>query len=249
VLPFFVRREQASGGSLLGEATIGITLVGSSYSSPFYGFADALRYTLQRDVLVSWVSAVQGSWVGMETYLRDDSFQTKKPKLILWEMPSRGINASPDYKYREDRYHSDNIEWLLRASAWAQGSCSTSPVGAKIVAGDLAESATDNVSVGKTTDKNFIELSFDKPIQKLDYLVASLSTSGSKKILLEASGAGAETRWIDVQVPGDGAEHVFKTPLPSYGKGFTKLRIFPGRSSTFTFKGLQVCRQPEELLK
>jgi hypothetical protein len=68
-------------------------------------------------------------------------------------------------------------------------------------------------------------------------------------MVLEASGAGIETRWFDVPVPGDGAEHVLKTPLPSGGKGFTKLRIFPGKSSAFVFKGLQVCRQPEDLLK
>jgi hypothetical protein len=50
-------------------------------------------------------------------------------------------------------------------------------------------------------------------------------------------------------VPGDGAEHVLKTPIPSLGKGFTKLKIFPGRGSSFIFNGLRVCRQPEDLLR
>ncbi len=250
VLPFFVSKEQKISGSLLGDgATAAITLIGSSYSGPWYGFSDALRYTLQRDILTAWVEATRGAWVGMESYLRDDSFQTNKPKLLIWEIPARLMDSPPDYKFREARYHSDNTEWLLRAAAWVQSSCTPSPVAAKVVAGGIVTSATDNVAAGKTTDQDFIELSFDKPIGKLDYLAASVATTGSKKMVLEASGAGVETRWFDVPVPGNGAEHVFKAPLPSDGKGFTKLRIFPGKSSAFEFRGLQVCRQPEDLLK
>ncbi len=249
ILPFVVRKE-TTDGSLLGDSNDpAITLIGSSYSGPFYGFSDALRYTLQRDILTVWVSATQGSWVGMESYLRDDSFQTKKPKLLIWEIPERLMDSPPDFKYRDERYFSDNTEWLLRASAWVQSSCTPSQVIAKVVPGGLLAKPTDNVMTGKTTDQDFIELSFNKPIEKLDYIVASVATSGSKKMVFEASGAGAETRWIDVPVPGNGAEHVLTAPLPSDGKGFTKLRIYPGKSSAFVFKGLQVCRQPEDLLK
>jgi len=248
VLPFSVVKEQA-GGNLLGEGVDPvITLLGTSYSGPFYGFSDALRYTLQRDVLTVWVSNTQGSWVGMESYLRDDSFQTKRPKLLIWEMPERSMDTPPDYKYRDARFQSDNTEWLLRASAWIQGSCTPSQITAKIIGGGLVTGETDSVSAGKTTDRDFIELRFNKPVEKLDYLVANAATNGSKKLVLEASGDGVETRWIDVPVPGNGAEHVFKAPLPSDGKGYTKLRIYPGKSSAFTFKGLQVCRQPEDLL-
>ena len=250
VLPFQVSREQKTSGSLLGDDTAAaITLMGSSYSAQWYRLPDALRYTLQRDILAISVEAIQGSWVGMESYLRDDSFQTKKPKLLIWEMPERDTSKPPDFKFREERYQSDNTEWLLRVAAWVQSSCTPSPVAAKIVAGGLAASATDNVSAGKTTNQDFIELNFDRPIGKLDYLVASVATNGSKKMVLEASGAGVETRWFDVPVPGNGAEHALKMPLPSYGKGFTKLRIFPGKSSAFVFKGLQVCVQPEDWLK
>jgi alginate O-acetyltransferase complex protein AlgJ len=250
VLPFQVSREQKVSGSLLGDdAVAAITLMGSSYSAQHYRLPDALRYTLQRDLLAISVEAIQGSWVGMESYLRDDSFQTSKPKLLIWEMPERDMSKPPDFKFREDRYQSDNTEWLLRAAAWVQGSCTPSPVAAKMVAGGLLTNATDNVTAGKTTDQDFIELNFNKPFGKLDYLAASVATNGSKKLVLEASGAGVETRWFDVPVPGNGAEHVFKSPLPSDGKGFTKLRIYPGKSSAFVFKGLQVCRQPEDLLK
>lgn len=250
VLPFFVSREQKAAASLLGDsAAPAITLIGSSYSGPWYGFSDALRYTLQRDILTAWVSATQGAWVGMETYLRDDSFQSNRPKLLIWEMPARLMDNPPDFKFREARYYSDNTEWLLRAAAWVQDSCTKSPVTAKVVAEGLAASAGDNVTAGKTTDQDFIELSFDKPLDKLDYLSASIATNGSKKMVLEASGEGVETRWFDVPVPGNGAEHAFKSPLPADGKGFTKLRIYPGKSSAFVFKGVQVCRQPEDVLE
>lgn len=249
-LPFSVAREGVSTGGLLGDATTpAITLMGSSYSAPHHRLPDALRYTLQRDILAVSVEAIQGSWVGLESYLRDDSFQTSKPKLLIWEMPERDMRMPPNYKYRDDRYNSDNTEWLLRVAAWVQSSCTPSPVAAKLALSGLVTSDSDNVTAGRTTDKSFIELNFSKPIEKLDYLSARVATNGSKKMILEASGDGVETRWFDYPVSGDGAEHAFRSPLPSYGKGYTKLRIFPGRSSAFVFKGLQVCRQPEDLLK
>jgi len=99
------------------------------------------------------------------------------------------------------------------------------------------------------TDKDFIEVNFNKPLDRLDYLQALVTTTGSKKLVLEASGTGVETRWIDFVVAGDGAEHLMKTPLPSRGKGFTKLKIYPGKNTSFVFKGLKVCRHPAELLK
>jgi len=249
VQSFLVSREQKPT-SLLGDgAAAAVTLMGSSYAAPWYRLPDALRYTLQHDILDISVEAIQGSWVGMESYLRDDSFQTSRPKLLIWEMPERDMSKPPNFKYREDRYQSDNTEWLLRSAAWVQGTCTPSPVAAKVVAGGLAASAADSISAGKTGKQDFIEIDFDKPVGKLDYLSASVTTDGSKNLVLEASGEGTETRWFDVPVPGNGAEHVLRSPLPSGGKGFTKLRIYPGKSRAFVFKGLQMCRQPEDLLK
>jgi hypothetical protein len=138
---------------------------------------------------------------------------------------------------------------LLRAAAWVQNSCTPSSVTARVVTNSLVPHPTDTIETGNTTDKDFIELSFNKPIEQLDYLVAKITANGSKKIILEASGAGTETRWFNVQVPGDGSDYLLKTPLPSHGNHFTKLRIFPGKNSSFTLKDFQVCRQMEDLLK
>ncbi len=249
MVSFFIKKQQASA-ALLGEGNTAVALVGSSFSNSwesYGGFPDALRFTLQRELVVS-KSIMPGAWFGMEAYLRDDAFQTHKPKLIIWEMPERLMHVPPDSQNRDERYRFDNTEWLLRTAAWVQTSCTASPVKAKINLGGLVSAATDNISVAKTETKDYIELSFSKPIDRLDYLVATVA-SGSKKWVLEASGAGVETRWIEIAMPGDGTEHQLKTPLPSLGKGFTKLKIFPGRGNSFSFSGLKVCRQPENLLR
>ena len=249
-----VTRLQPPKEDLLGKSLpIGITLVGSSYSMDWTGFSDALRYSLQRDILNVSVPADQGSWVGLESYLRDDAFQTKAPKLIIWEMPERDVRAPPDYKFRDARYVSNNTEWLLRASAWVQANCKPSAVTARLMPVGLGASAGNlkgtKVVTGPTNDGDFIEISFDKPVEKLDYLSALASTAGSKSVTLEASGPGVATRRFAMTVPGDDVAHTLKTPLPSVGAGFTKVRVFPGKSNAFVFDSLQMCRQPDDLLK
>lgn len=95
-----------------------ITLMGSSYSNDWTGFPDALRFTLQRDIASISVNADQGSWVGMESYLRDESFQKQPPKILIWELPERDMKAAPDYKFREARYVMGNAEWLRKVGEW-----------------------------------------------------------------------------------------------------------------------------------
>jgi alginate O-acetyltransferase complex protein AlgJ len=112
-----VSRTDVNNSDLLGkQESPDIGLVGSSYTIDWTGFADGLRYSLQKNIFSIGVSATQGSWVGMETYLRDDAFQTNPPKLLLWEIPERDMYAPPDYKYREARYILSNAEWLKRVT-------------------------------------------------------------------------------------------------------------------------------------
>lgn len=254
VTPMKISRAQAVKEDLLGNRpSAGLTLVGSSYSNTWTGFPDALRYTLQRDLLSVSVAADQGSWIGMESYLRDDSFQTQPPKLLIWEMPERDMRAPPDFKFREARYVVNNTEWLLRVSAWAQTSCQASAVAAKVAPVGLAASAANvkgaDLATGPTNDSDFAEIAFDKPIERLDYLAARVTAAGSKSMVLEASGPGVAARRFTLNVPGDDAAHALKTPLPSNAGGFTKVRVYPGKTNAFALQGLQVCRQPEDLLK
>ncbi len=253
VTPIKVSRPQTAKQDLLGNApALGLTLMGSSYSSAWTGFQDALRFALQREFLSVSVGADQGSWVGLESYLRDDAFQTQPPKLMIWEMPERDMRAPPDYMYREARYASNNTEWLLRVSALVQRSCKASAVGARLAPLGLAANAANlrgsDLAVAATNDSDFVEIGFDKPVEKLDYLSAQATSAGAKTLTLEASGPGVATRRFTLAVPGDDAAHALKTPLFSTGSGFTKVRIYPGKSNGFSLQGLKVCRQPEELL-
>lgn len=254
VTPVSVRRAQPAKDGLFGDrSAVGVSLLGSSYSRDWTGFADALRYALQRDVLSIGVPADQGSWLGMESYLRDDAFQTRPPKLLIWEMPERDLRAPPDYKYRDARYTSDNTEWLLRASAWAQAACKPALARATVSAAGLGASArrgkAGDLATGATHDGDFVEVAFDRPLDRLDYLSVQTTVNGSKLLTLEGSGSGAATRRFALTVAGDDLPHAVKMPLPSSASGFTKVKIFPGKSSGFALQNLQVCRQPDDLLK
>ena len=246
-----VTRAQALGED--SRQSIGVTVAGSSFSKEWTGFADALRYLLKRDILNVSVIGPIGPWVGMESYLRSDAFQANPPKLLIWEWAESTMHAPPNYQYQDPRNVSNNTEWLLRASAWAQAACKPSTVTAKLARVGLAANGINmkgaDVVTGPTKENEFVEIAFDKPIEKLDYLMARAVTVGSKTLVLEAMSPGTTTRRFTLNVPGDDAIHVLKTPLPSNGGGFSKVRIYPGKSDGFTLKDLQVCRQPEDLLK
>jgi alginate O-acetyltransferase complex protein AlgJ len=117
-LQFKVVRAQASQAGLLNAAdNVGITAIGSSYTSKNTGYPDGLRYTLQRNLLDISLPVDQGPWFGMESYLKDDAFKTNKPKLIIWEIPEREMRSPPNNKFRDPRYVMDNNEWLSRVTA------------------------------------------------------------------------------------------------------------------------------------
>lgn len=117
VLQFKVDRVNESKAGLLSNSdTTLITVIGSSYTNKNTGYPDALRFTLQRNLLDISIPVDQGPWVGMEAYLRDESFKTNKPKLIIWEIPERELRSPPNYKYRDARYVIDNAQWLARVT-------------------------------------------------------------------------------------------------------------------------------------
>ena len=118
ILLFKSEKVQAAQAGLLNAGdNVGITVIGSSYTNKNTGYPDGLRFTLQRDLLDISIPVDQGPWVGLESYFRDDAFQTNKPKLIVWEIPERELRSPPNYKYRDARYVSDNNEWFTRVSA------------------------------------------------------------------------------------------------------------------------------------
>lgn len=249
---FSVTKESAAGGALLGAAPeVGVTLMGTSYSADWTHFPAALRYALQRDALSLSIAADQGQWVGLDTYLRNDAFQTNRPKLLIWEMPERDMKAPPDMPYREARYVINNTEWLLRVSALAQKDCTAATTQVRVEPASLGQSNTDaGLKVGATQDTDYVELRFSRPFDRLEYLAAQLTTNGSKTMTLEASGPGVATRKFTLPLAGDDVAHTFKAPLPPKGKnGYTKVKLYPGVTSGFELKGLAICQQPADLLK
>ena len=239
----------ANAASLLGGSSVGITLLGSSYTHEWTKFPGAVSYVLQRDILSVSVDASQGQWVGMHTYLRDDAFQTNPPKLLIWEMPERDMAAPPQYKWRDARYSMDNTEWLLQASALVQQQCESASVAIKMEASSLGNSlAAPNSIDGKpTAAQDFVELSLEKPLDRSVYLSAKVISAGSKTLTVEATGAGASARKITLPTAGDDTEHNFRMALLSKGKGFTALRIYPGNTTRFSLKDVQLCKQPADL--
>lgn len=117
ILAFKVARNSASQASLQGTGdAVGITVIGSSYTNRNTGYPDAIRYSLQRDLLDISIPVDQGPWVGMENYLKNDAFKTNPPKLIIWEVPERELRSPPNAKFRDARYQIDNNEWHSRIS-------------------------------------------------------------------------------------------------------------------------------------
>ena len=110
------RAKESQAGLLSGGDNVAITVIGSSYTNKNTGYPDGLRYTLQRDLLDISIPVDQGPWAGMEAYLKDEAFKTKKPKMIIWEIPEREMRSPPNYKYRDARYVSDNNAWLSRVT-------------------------------------------------------------------------------------------------------------------------------------
>lgn len=238
---FRVTKTTSSQGSLLGEVNRpDITLMGSSYSAPWTKFPAALRYTLQRNILDIFVEAPHGSWYGMELYLRNEAFQTHRPKLLIWEMPERDLIAPPDYPFREARYQSVNDEWLLRVGALTEPVCLPSTTVAKFEkSNDVTGSS---VALASSAPNNFVQINFSRPLDKLDYLSANIRTTGSGELMLEALGNGVNHRF-NTAVANDGAPHVVKFPLTGGGQSITKVRIYPGKTKGFSMDSLMLCRQ------
>jgi alginate O-acetyltransferase complex protein AlgJ len=116
-MQFKAVRVKESQAGLLGDDKVGITVIGSSFSNKNTSYPDAIRFMLQREVLDISIPVDQGPWVGMDTYLKDEAFKTRKPKLIVWEIPEREFRSPPNYKFRDPRYQIENTAWLDRIAA------------------------------------------------------------------------------------------------------------------------------------
>ncbi|HRK39437.1 MAG TPA: hypothetical protein PK347_13710 [Burkholderiaceae bacterium] len=231
---FSVQRAKSNtSDALLGStADIGIALMGTSYSADWTQFPSSLRYVLQKDILSMSVTADKGHWYGLESYLNDPSFQSKRPKLLIWEMPERDMKAPPDFEYREQAYRSDTIEWLLRNSALILNECKPSATKASIT----------------TNSQGVAEVSFEKPLSKLEYIQADVINPNARELTFDASGQATAPRKWTVATQGTTLPYTIKLPLIAKSKGFSKLKLTSNDKDKFQLVQLRVCRQPDDIL-
>ncbi|PXX43008.1 alginate O-acetyltransferase complex protein AlgJ [Undibacterium pigrum] len=243
--------KASSGSNLLGDAsTPMISLVGSSYSKPWTRFPDFLKFALQKDVLAIAVGADQGSWVGMETYLRDDAFQNTPPKFLIWEMPERDMRAPPAFLYREARYRSDNQEWLQRVSTMVQMQCRPAAASAKFTGPGAREA--QRAQFARTSASDYASLQFSQAVDAQDYLLASISASNNnaaQNLGLEVMKGDASAKKWNITINADGAAHTLKIALPAGGKAYTALKIWPGETAGLTISDVKLCRLPAHMSK
>jgi len=76
-----------NSGGLFGDASVPVVLTGTSYSlrANFHGF-------LQQELAAKVLNTAKdgGGFLQSTTeYLKDESFRTSKPKIIIWELPER----------------------------------------------------------------------------------------------------------------------------------------------------------------
>jgi alginate O-acetyltransferase complex protein AlgJ len=195
--------------------------MGSSFSGAWTGFPDALRFALQRDVADLSVAADRGHWVGLELYLRDDGFQTQPPKLLIVEIPERGLAAPPSYPYREARYISDERTWLRRAAAWITRAC--------IPAG--------SVGAGETAGSWTLQPQGDT------YLSATLAVSGPNQIALTWRDTAGAVTTQPFDVRGDGTWQAFRVPLPE-GASIEALTVGGEGATALQLEDIALCRMP-----
>ena len=248
IAAFEVKKETA--GSLLGNSdSSGLALLGSSYTADWTQFPKAVSFALQRDVPSISITADRGQWVGLDAYLRNDAFQTNRPKLLIWEMPERDLKAPPSFPYREARYTLDNQEWLARVSALAQRACAPTGNKAAVSAtGKWVSKAGAEVSASASSTQDAIDIALNQTSNQQEYLSARLLTNGSKSVTVELTGPGVSPRKYVLDVAGDDQEHPFVIPLFSKTKGYTKIRIQPGATNGVVLRALEVCKQPAGVL-
>jgi len=90
VIPYLAEPTTAAViGDIFAADAVGVVLVGTSYSAnPDWSFAEALKLSLQADVLNAAAQG-QGPVTPMLDYLASDAFRQTPPETVLWEFPLR----------------------------------------------------------------------------------------------------------------------------------------------------------------
>jgi len=89
--PLQTRQTSADSGGLFGDASVPVVLTGTSYSlrGNFHGF-------LQQALGAKVLNAAQdgsGFLQSATQYLKDEAYRSSKPKVLIWEVPERFLDA------------------------------------------------------------------------------------------------------------------------------------------------------------
>jgi hypothetical protein len=136
---------------------------------------------------------------------------------------------------------------MQQVAALAQGTCEGSSIAAKLDTTGRQRGKSSPADLS-TTEGDFVELSFDKPVDHLNYLSARVVADGSNKLTLETYGPEAVGRKFTVDTKGDDLAHALKLPVSLSAKGVTRVRIYPGVAKSFALTDVKVCRYPQEAL-
>ena len=239
-------QRTASPTTLTGAEDVPkIVLVGSSYSQEWTGFADALRYYLQKDVGNYSLDASIGQWVSFYRYLQSDAFQSTPPKLIVWEVPERDMVAPPDFKFRDARYQMHATDWTMGATAWVQRNCQAGGGSVKGVSSSAKDAKASGVSVMKITNAGAdtsIDIDFANATKGADYFDARVTAASDQVLSIEVT-AGKKVKLPTLAIAGDGQPHVIRIPLTSSEGAVTKAKITSSAaSSNFELAGLRICQ-------
>jgi len=90
-------RTDEGGGGLLGEDTLAVTVVGTSYSAPsknnVWHFDGSLSKALGTEVLNA-AQEGKGPIVPMREYLKSQDRKDNPPQIVIWEIPERFLRIS-----------------------------------------------------------------------------------------------------------------------------------------------------------
>lgn len=84
------------GAALLDEPRADVAAIGSSFFHQRYGFAAMLGYHLNRSVSLAWNVHQIGPYKTMLDYLTSQSFQSGRPKAIVWACHELDFESPPD---------------------------------------------------------------------------------------------------------------------------------------------------------
>jgi len=236
-----IRGGETASAPLTGESQGGeLVLVGSSASGDWLRFPDALRYSLQRNILNFSIDADTGFWAVLRGYLQSDHFQKKKPSLLIWEIPAQAFPGGPNLPWRLERYKTHPQLWLLQIAALTETVCDPVSVKIEVRAGAGFPTGPEPAN-SKRSD---LEIQFDKPLDASMYLRANAVTNGTQQLMVEAWSKQQLKNRMNVDVGTDGINHALRVPIGVGLKEISQLKV----TGISALRDVQICRYSENWL-